>query len=415
VDARYGLLIHYGLYSLLGRGEWVLNREQIPIDEYQRLMAQFTADKFNAAEICDLAVRAGMRYIVIITMHHDGFCLYETDLTDFNSTKAPANRDLVMELIDAARKRNLRIGLYHSLNNWIEQPDAVKALENPSDYEIYIEKTHARVKELVTRFNPIDVLWYDGWWPFDAVGWKAQEMNQMVRKIQPHILFNPRNGLPGDFATPEGHVTAPTPWRPWEACMPMNNNWGYHRGDNHWKSPCDVIDMLATVAAKQGNLLLNIGPRGDGSIPDESSSVLKQVGDWIQRCGECIFDTDYFTFDLRDRGDHRADWSYHGPFTSKGKSLYLLLRNWPGNNATLAGFECEVKKVTLLGFNTSLKFTQSKGRIVIKRLPDQSPDPLRTVIRMDCDRPPSMYLCGGMRVPRVNHPHYDPCPSDILN
>ncbi|MEE8455289.1 MAG: alpha-L-fucosidase, partial [Limibaculum sp.] len=148
--------------------------------------------------MCDLAVRAGMRYIVFTTMHHDGFRLYETELSDFSTARTAADRDLVAELIEAARKRDLRVGLYHSLNNWHDKPDAVDALEDRGACRTFIASVFARIRELVTKYNPIDVMWYDGWWPFNAEEWKAEEMNAMVRSIQPHILFNGRNGLPGD-------------------------------------------------------------------------------------------------------------------------------------------------------------------------------------------------------------------------
>jgi len=408
VNSRYGLFIHYGLYSLLGRGEWVLNREQIPLNEYRQLADRFTCEKFDAEAICDLAVRAGMRYVAFTTMHHDGFRLYPSALTDFCS-----QRDLVGEIVAAARQRNLRVALYHSLNNWMDQPDAVNALEDEHAYGRFTENTFARLRELVTRYNPIDVLWYDGWWPFNAEGWRAQEMNDMVRAIQPHILFNGRNGLPGDFATPEQHLAAPRPWRPWEACLTLNNSWGFHAGDPDWKSPRQIVDLLAAVAQDRGNLLLNIGPRGDGSIPGESAQVLETVGDWLRRCGECIFDTDVFTFDLRERGEHRGDWSHHGPFTARRSSLYWLVRHWCGRTLTLAGLECRVQRVTVLGTGQTVKFQQTDGRLLLSGLPENPPDPICTVIRFDCDRPPAMYLTGGLRIPRVPHPHYDPCVSDL--
>lgn len=408
--ARYGLFIHYGLYSRLARGEWVLNREQTPLAEYRALARDFRAEKFDADAICDLAVRGGMRYVVFTTMHHDGFRLYDTALSDFKSA-----RDLTGEIVAAARRRGLRIALYHSLNNWMDQPDAVAALEDPVAREAFLQNTFARIRELVTRYNPIDTLWYDGWWPFNAEGWRATEMNRMVREIQPHILFNGRNGLPGDFATPEQHLSAPRPWRPWEACITLNNNWGFHQGDHDWKTPQQVVDMLATVATGKGNLLLNIGPRGDGSIPEESVRIIRAVGDWLQRCGECIFDTELFTFDLREKGDHRGDWCSHGPFTAKGNCLYLLVRRWTGETLTFAGLECRVKSAKLLGANQSLSFEQQDGRVTLQNLPGQSPDPVCPVIRLECDRPPSIYQTGGMRVPRVPHPHYDPCPSDIAH
>jgi alpha-L-fucosidase len=289
----------------------------------------------------------------------------------------------------------------------------VAALEDKAAYEKFIAATHARIRELVEKFNPIDVLWYDGWWPFNAEGWRAQEMNAMVRRIQPHILFNGRNGLPGDFGTPEGHLSAPNPYRPWEACITLNNNWGFHAGDHEWKTPPQIIDMLATVAQGCGNLLLNIGPHGDGRIPEESVRVLETVGAWLQQYGECIFDTEPFTFDLREKGSHRGDWNHVGPLTVRGNALYWLVRRWCGSTLTLGGLEATVKKATLLGRHHPVAFTQTQGRVVLTGLPETSPDPLCPVIRLECDRPPALYLTGGLRTPRVPHPHYDPCPSDI--
>ena len=413
VEARFGMLVHYGLYSLLGRGEWVLNRESIPLAEYRKLAGSFTAEDFDSEEICELAVRAGMKYVTFATMHHDGFRLYDTELSDFNSVNA-CRRDLVEELVTSARKRGLKISLYHSLNNWMDQPDAVTALEDADACEEFIKNTHDRIKELVTRFNPVDVMWYDGWWPFNAEGWKSGQMNKMVSKIQPHILFNSRNCLPGDFATPEGHLSAPRPWRPWEACMTMNESWGYHRGDNNWKSPQEIVALLAKAAAGKGNLLLNIGPCGDGSIPKESVSILESVGEWVERNGECVFATDIFNYGLEKREPHhRADWSYQGPFTAKGTDFYQVVRHWPGETLTIAGLECNVRRVVLLGENRELPFTQMGNRVALKGLPETAPDPVCPVLRFECDREPSMYLSGGMRTPKVPHPPYDPAASDI--
>lgn len=414
-NARFGLFIHYGLYSLLGRGEWVMNREKIPPEEYRKLAGKFTANKFDADAICDIALNTGMKYIVFTTMHHDGFRLYDSNLSDYNSKKSPAGRDLTREIVDAAKKRGLKIGLYHSLNNLYDQPDAVAALESKYDYEKFISATFARIRELVTKFNPIDCLWYDGWWPFNAEGWRAAEMNSMVREIQPHIIFNGRNGLHGDFSTPEGHISAPSPWRPWEACMTLNDHWGYFRHDKNWKSADAVIEMLTKVAAQKGNLLLNVGPKGDGSIPVGTLSVLKKLGEWMAINGECIFDTDVFTFDLREKGDHRGDWMPQGYFTAKGDDLYLVARYWPGSEFVISGLECKVNNVVMLGkAPKNMSFRQEDGKLAILGLPGKSPS-LCQVFKISCDRPPVIYCTGGMRNPQVPHPHYDPCPSDIMH
>ncbi len=413
-EARYGLFVHYGLYSLLARGEWVQNREGIARDEYAGLADRFRAERFDADALCQLAWAAGMRYLVFTSMHHDGFRLYGSRLSGFTSVATAARRDLVREVVDAARRHGLRVGLYHSLNNWHDSPDAVSALEDPQAREYFVTATHQRLVELAELFPDIDVLWYDGWWPFDAEGWRAEEMNAAIRRKIPGLLFNGRNGLAGDFATPEGHLGSPRPWRAWEACMPTNENWGYHGGDHAWKSPRAIAEMLIRVAAGRGNLLLNVGPRGDGSLPDEAVSALTRVGDWLAVAGEAIYGTELFNWDLRERTGYRADWSHHGPFTAKGHILYWHILHWPGVVAVLSGLQCTVRSVSLLG-GASFSFRQSGDRLVITGLGDAPPrDQLVPVLRLECDGPPGLYLTAGLRVPRVTHPHYDPCPSDML-
>ena len=201
-DARYGMFVHYGLYSMLERGEWVMNRERIAPAEMRTLAREFDPARFDAGALCDLALAGGMRYVNLTTMHHEGLRLYDTELSDFNSM-AVCGRDLVAELVDAARARGLKIALYHSLNNWFDQPDACDALESADAYEAFMAATFARIKELVTRFNPIDILWYDGWWPFTAERWGAEAMNAMVREIQPHILFKGGRGTGHQSGPPE--------------------------------------------------------------------------------------------------------------------------------------------------------------------------------------------------------------------
>jgi alpha-L-fucosidase len=409
-EARFGLFVHYGLYSLLGRGEWAMNRESIPRDEYRALARRFTAEAFDAEAICDLAVAAGMRYVVLTTMHHDGFRLYRSRLSDFSSWTS-CGRDLVAETVTAARRRGLRVGIYHSLNNWMDQPDAVDALEDRSAYERFIAATHARCVELAELF-PADVFWYDGWWPFDAAGWKAAQLNARIGAIQPDILFNPRNGLPGDFATPEGHMDAPQPWRPWEGCVSINTSWGYHAGDHEWKTPGQIVGLLAAAAAGLGNLLLNIGPLGDGSVPAEAVDRLRAVGAWLKTNGAAIFGTTHvWSMDLQTRGEHRGDWNSFGPCTVKGNDLFVLLRRYPGRDCALGGIEPRVLQAEILGHGP-VPFEQRDGRVIL-RLPAQPTDAICPVLRLGCSTVPSAYQTGGSRVPDVRHPHYDPCPSEL--
>jgi alpha-L-fucosidase len=408
------MFIHYGLYSAIGRGEWLMNREKISPTEYVGLAKKFTAKNFDADFICSLAAKSGVKYIVFTTMHHDGFRLYDSNLSDFTSTKTAAKRDLTSEILAAAKKHNLKIGLYHSLNNWSDQPDAVTALESKKDYDVFIKNTHARLEELLTKFNPIDIMWYDGWWPFNAEGWQAEKMNRMIRKIQPHIIFNGRNGLPGDFSTPEGHISAPKPYRPWEACMTLNDHWGYYRGDDNWKSAGGIIDMLAKVACGKGNLLLNIGPKGDGSIPEASVKILEDLGAWMKINSESIFGTDIFTFDLMEKGKHRADWIAQGHLTAKGNNLYIITRYWPGKKFVISGLRMKVREINMLGKKESVKFMQDADKLELLDLPENPPS-FCPVFRLKCDKAPELYYTGGMRIPKVKHPHYDPCPSDIAH
>ena len=409
---RYGMFVHYGLFSMLGRGEWVMNREQIPPAEMEKLAKKFNPSRFSAEEICRLAVDGGMKYIVFTTMHHEGFRLYDTALSSFNA-KAFCGRDLVAELVDAARKHGLGIGLYHSLNNWHDRPDAVAALESDADYRIFIRHTFDRIRELLTRFNPIDILWYDGWWPFDANGWQAERMNEMARSIQTHLIFNGRNCLPGDFGTPENHLSVPDPWHPWEACMTLNEHWGFHISDEEWKSPRNVVKMLLTCANGKGNLLLNIGPRGDGSIPEKSVSIIRKVGAWLRAGGrEAVTDNEIMKLGAYFRKeDERTDWDGAGVFSASGNNLFFTMLYYPGATLAFSGFEMRVRRVTSVPFG-ELSFTQDGGKIAVS-LPETMAEAFCPVLKFECDGVPSIYRTGGMRVPKCRHTRYDPAPSDI--
>jgi len=411
-EARYGLFIHYGLYSLLGRGEWVMNREGIPTEEYARLRERFTAEKFDADDIIRRARDWGMRYAVLTTKHHEGFCLFDSKLTDFTAPRSPAKRDLVAEFVSACRKHGLRIGIYCSLNDWHVVPGSVDALERPAEcYDRYLEYVHGQVRELMTNYGQVDVMWYDGWWPFGPAGWQAEKLNAMVRQLQPGILVNGRTGLAGDFKTPEGHIQHYR--EPWEACLTTNESWGYHAGDHEWKSPAQVAEMLRTCAAGQGNLLLNVGPKGDGSLPTEAVVLLDRVGKWLSAHAEAIYRTDRFTYSLRERGDGRAEFLHHGSFTAAGNNLYLHIRHWPGPVLHLPGVKCTVTGVQRLEDGRTFPFVQQGERVTVTGLPEQADMTVPVVLRFTTKEPPMLYLTAGVREPKVPHPHYDPAESDI--
>jgi alpha-L-fucosidase len=413
-NARYGLFIHYGLYSLLGRGEWVMNREQIPVVEYAKLSQQFTAEKFNADEIIRRAKNDwGMRYSVLTTKHHEGFCLYDSRLTDFTAPKSTAKRDLVAEFVNACHKHGLKIGLYHSLNDWTASPNAVDALERPKEcYQKFIDFVHGQIREIMTNYGKIDIMWYDGWWPFDgsAKGWQAEKLNAMVRSLQPGILMNGRCGLPGDFATPEGHLaTAKTMW---ESCMTLNNNWGWHQGDHNWKNPKTICEMLCKVANGSGNLLLNIGLTPDGSIPKPCVNILNTVGEWLKINSESIYDSERFEVNAYDRTG-RSDWSNHGFFTAGHNNFYLHLHSWPGRTLVITGIECKIDQIELLANRKKLSFTREGSKLIVNLCHDNHVITMPVVLHFKTTDAPRIYRSGGLRDPNVPHCRYDPLPSEI--
>jgi alpha-L-fucosidase len=402
-EAKYGMFVHWGLYSLLGRHEWVMNRERIPIAEYEKLADRFTGERFDADALCQLAKRFGAKYLIFTTKHHEGFALFDSQLSDYTSVKRGAKRDFVREVVEACRRHDLRIALYCTLNDWHHSPDAVDALEDPAAYERFIAYVHGQIRELMTNYGHIDTMWYDGWWPFDAEGWQAERMNAMVRELQPHILVNNRNALPGDFATPEQHTT-PVPGRLWEACVTMNDSWGYTTYDQNWKTPRQLLGMALDAAREGGNLVVNVGPRPDGSIPEVYDDLFGQVGEVIHANAEAFYGTDVADM----------DWINHGTWTVKGNTAYLHVQRWAGTELTVAGLECRTQAARFVATGEPIRFTQQDDRLVLHGLPAEPPHALDTVIALEMDRTPRRYLTGGMRVPTVPHCQYDPVEPNML-
>ena len=242
----------------------------------------------------------------------------------------------------------------------------------------------------------------------------AEEMNKMVLKIQPWLIFNGRNCLPGDFTTPEGHMSAPKPWRPWEACLTLNDNWAYVKGDDNWKSASHVISMLLCAAKGNGNLLLGIGPEPDGSIPVKAEEIMLEVGNWIKSNREAVYNTEVFDMGLMERGEHRSDWSHVCEYTASGNNLYLTVKFWPGEVLTITGLNTKPQRISMPenGKEFPFDYNPAKGKLTIKELPEVLPG-RRPVFKVECTDLPEIYRCGGMHTPCVQHPPYDPCPSDL--
>lgn len=376
--AKFGMFVHWGLYAIPGRGEWVMNRENIPVAEYEKLAARFTPRHCDLRAWARLAKAAGMNYLVFTTKHHDGFCLWDSQLTGYTSAKTAAGRDFVAEYVAACRAEGLRIGFYFSLMDWHHPDSDGHGIIDPAARRRFVDYVHGQVRELCTRYGKIDVLWYDVPWPYDAEQWRSVELNAMVRALQPGILINNRSWTDEDFGTPEQCVKAEAAGRDWEACITLNDNWGYHRGDHNWKTAGQVIMTLADCARDGGNLLLNVGPDGDGVIPAESQRILREVGSWLERNGEAIYGTD------------RAEvgWGNWGKLTVKGRMLYLLVANWVGAELVVGRLKCQPVAARFVATGQSITFEALPHGVRLTGLPEAAPDFPVTVIAIEMDAVP---------------------------
>ncbi len=383
-EARFGMFIHWGLYAQLGRHEWVMNRERIPVAEYEKL-ADTWKPKPNAARTwAKLAKQAGMRYMVMTTKHHEGFCLFDSKLTDYNAAKRGPGRDLVAEYVEAARAEGLRVGFYYSMMDW-HHPDGAACKNDEAARRRFVDFIHGQVRELCTNYGKVDILWYDVSWPLDVEGWESAKLNAMVRSLQPDIIINDRSQLPEDFGTPEQHITPEKGGRAWEACMTFNTSWGYTPIDTDWKGAKQVVDMLRQVAAGGGNLLLNIGPTPEGDVPHPCTGALAETGNWLNKYGEAIYDA---------TDPVQQEWFITGAFTRKGNTLYFHCSRWPGSQLGIGGLVCTIKKARLVG-GREVPFTQVRDRLVISGLPQIAPDPLATVIALEFEGEPRQVLGAG--------------------
>jgi alpha-L-fucosidase len=391
-EAKFGMFIHWGLYSLVGQMEWALEVEGIPILQYEYLAKHFQPKPNAAREWARLARRAGQKYMVMTTKHHEGFCLFDSRLTDYCAPRQGPGRDLVREFVDAARAEGLRVGFYYSLMDW-HHPGA-RCKTDEAARQRFVAYTHGLVRELMTNYGKIDVLWYDVDWPLTAEQWESERMNQMVFELQPEIIVNDRNGLEGDFSTPEQEISAAQKGRAWEACMTMNDSWGFNRGDNNWKTAKTIVSNLANCARGGGNYLLNIGPKPDGSVPAESVEILETVGRWLDTNGKSIYGT--------ERGNF--SWNVNANYTRRGNLLYIHQQYWPGETPAaqwlpffqpatviaIGGLKPKVKSVRLLKTGQNVRFTQDEFGLRLTTLPAQAPDHPATVFEVECEGEPTI-------------------------
>ncbi|MGO9894533.1 MAG: alpha-L-fucosidase [Bryobacteraceae bacterium] len=374
-EARFGMFIHWGLYSVIGRHEWAMEQEGIPVAEYQKYASEFRPKPNAARDWARLAKSAGQKYMVMTTKHHEGFCNFASKLTNYNAAQQGPGRDLVAEYVEAARAEGLRVGFYYSLMDW-HHPDGARCATDEAARRRFVDYIHGQVRELMTNYGKIDVLWYDVSWPLNAAGWESEKMNKMVFELQPDIIVNNRNALDGDFATPEQRIQAAK--GAWETCMTMNDSWGYQRADDNWKSPKTIVRNLVTCAHDTGNYLLNIGPKPDGSIPEESVRILTAVGKWMEKNGETIYQSEAC----------QPGRSEFASFSRKGNTLYMHVHFWPGSTVALGGLTSQVKSARLVASGKPVEFEQERFRVRFTGLPEKAPDEPVTTLAIDCDAEP---------------------------
>ena len=376
-DARFGMFIHWGLYSVIGRHEWAMEDEAIPVKEYELLARQFKPKPNAARDWAKLAKQAGQKYMVMTTKHHEGFCNFDTKLTNYCAPKQGPGRDLVAEFVEAAHAEGLTPGFYYSLMDW-HHPDGARCATDEAARRRFVDYIHGHVRELMTNYGKIGVLWYDVSWPLNVQGWESEKMNKMVFDLQPDIIVNNRNALPGDFATPEQRIVAEAGGRAWESCMTLNDSWGYQATDDNWKSPRTVVRNLVTCARDGGNYLLNIGPRGDGSIPDATVPILQAVGKWMDGNGASIYKAEPCQVKRSD----------HALFTRTGNTLYAHVHFWAGEEFVISGLKTKVLSAKMLRTGAPVKFIQEDLRFRFVGLPKNAPDSPVTTLVAECEGEP---------------------------
>ncbi len=409
-QARFGMFIHYGLYSMLGRGEWVQWQERIPRDEYAKLAQDF-APLENCVDLwLDLAVEAGMKYAALTTKHHDGFCLFHTQTTEFSLPAMHSGRDLVEEFVEGCRKRDLKVGLYLSNLDW-RYPGYFDPLRYPESADAVVEALHVQTRELLSHYGQIDLLWYDGDW-VDMGGkndvedrpgfWRSRELLDQIYDLQPHILVNNRLGIDADLDTPEQHVSASKPGRGWESCMTIGDPeaWGWSPGATNRKQVPELLKNLIVAAGGEGNYLLNIGPAPDGRVGESDAAPLREMGHWLRDHGEAIYGSQRFF------PDYTRHWQ--GGYTRKGNTVYISLFRY-SQEVPVPLLNPMPKRATLLSDGRELKLRPGFNQgFVIEGLPEKQPAWPYPVIKLEFAEAPrrveeedhAAWMYNGVELPR---------------
>lgn len=393
-DARFGIFLHWGLYSVLGRNEWSLFLDRWELADYARLADRFAPDQFDPDAWAGMAAESGVKYMVLTTRHHDGFCLFDSAVSDFTTTQTAARRDLVAEYADALRRAGVKVGLYYSLMDW-RFKGCWDAAGHPDSAAAMVEQAHAQVRELMSNYGRIDILWYDGGsWGDDtppATAYRSAELNAMARKLQPELIINNRSGLPEDYGTPECKIEASEDAsRAWESCLQMDDiSWGNVHHSPNLKTAEQIVADLVEVATGAGNLLLNTGPLADGRIRPEEEKRIRAAGHWLRRNGAAIYGSRRSPLAAYSVGYGSANRMARWIGSQDPCVHYLAALCWTGPEFFTVLIDGEVEEVTLLKTGKPVQFERGpSGRLTFTDLPPDPPDPLSTIFRVVFTHPP---------------------------
>ncbi len=409
VHDRFGMFIHWGLYAVAARHEWVQSREEIAPDEYRKYFERFNPQDYDPAEWAALAAEAGMKYVVLTTKHHEGFCLWDSAFTDYKVTNTPYGKDLLEPFVEAFRAEGLHVGFYYSLIDWHHPDfpiDVIHPLRNAEnaaelnagrDVTKYAAYLHNQVRELITRFEP-EILWCDFSYPGrDYKGlpgkgrddWQSEKLLEMIRELKPNIILNNRLDLPvaADIYTPEQYQ--PREWvkvdgEPvvWEACQTFSGSWGYYRDEMTWKSPGQLIRMLVNTVARGGNLLMNVGPTARGTFDERAIDALETYADWMAFHSEAIYGCTQSEF--VEPQDCRL--------TQKGNKVYVHVFAWPfkhlyldglGDKVAFARFLHDGSEIPLRHRDWTSSHLQAGANTLVLELPVVEPDVIVPVIELE--------------------------------
>ena len=406
-DARFGLFIHWGIYSVPAGewegkndyGEWIMEQAKIPASRYERLAGDFKPVKFDARAWARAAKDAGMKYVVITSKHHDGFCMFDTTQTNYNVVKASSwHHDPMKDLAEACKEEGLTLCFYHSIMDW-HHPDYEPRrpwndlAKGEPDLDRYVAYMKAQLKELCSHYGPIGILWFDGSWEKSWTPERGRDLYQYVRSLQPNIIVNDRVGKHvgahadtsariGDYGTPEQEIPANgLPGVDWETCMTMNDHWGYNKHDDHWKSTTELVRNLIDIASKGGNYLLNVGPTSEGLIPEASLTRMREIGAWMKTNGQAIYGT--------SAGPFRRQLGW-GRCTQKNRQLYLHVFDWPSDGRLSVPLRNAARKSYLLADPSKALSTHASENGLTIDVPQSAPDQIASVVVLDIDGAPDV-------------------------